>query len=50
MPQIDLVLVSHNHYDHLDARTLDAFVAAHDPLIVTPLGDDSIIRVADHFD
>ena len=43
LPPIDLVLVSHNHYDHLDRASLKRLVAAHDPEIVTPLGNDTII-------
>jgi L-ascorbate metabolism protein UlaG (beta-lactamase superfamily) len=46
LPPIDVVLVSHSHYDHLDARSLAHLVAQHDPLIVTPLGNDAIIRKA----
>ena len=46
LPPIDLVLVSHNHYDHLDVATLQKIVAAHDPMIVTPLGNDAIIAKA----
>ncbi len=39
LPRIDLVLVSHNHYDHLDVATLRRLHAAHRPLIVTTLGN-----------
>ena len=46
LPPIDLVLVSHNHYDHLDVASLRRLVEAHDPPIVTPLGNDTIIRGA----
>ncbi len=41
---IDVVIVSHNHYDHLDVATLKRLVHIHNPLIVTPLGNDTIIR------
>ncbi|MGO4855206.1 MBL fold metallo-hydrolase [Phaeovulum sp. W22_SRMD_FR3] len=46
LPPIDAVLVSHNHYDHLDLRTLRRLQARHQPLIVTPLGNDARITAA----
>jgi L-ascorbate metabolism protein UlaG (beta-lactamase superfamily) len=39
LPRIDAVLVSHNHYDHLDLDTLRRLEHAHRPLFVTGLGN-----------
>lgn len=39
LPPIDVVLLSHNHYDHLDAPTMKRIVAAHSPRIFTALGN-----------
>ena len=44
LPRIDAVLVSHNHYDHLDVETLDRLHARFGMPILTPLGNDAIIR------
>lgn len=44
LPPIDAILLSHNHYDHLDIAALKALHERHAPLIVTPLGNDAIIR------
>ncbi|MDO9640037.1 MAG: MBL fold metallo-hydrolase [Pseudotabrizicola sp.] len=44
LPRIDAILLSHNHYDHLDLTTLASLHAAHAPQIITPLGNDAIIR------
>jgi L-ascorbate metabolism protein UlaG (beta-lactamase superfamily) len=44
LPPIDVVLVSHGHYDHLDVRTLSRIAAAHPARVITPLGNDVIMR------
>jgi L-ascorbate metabolism protein UlaG (beta-lactamase superfamily) len=44
LPPVDFVLLSHNHYDHLDVATLQRLQIVHRPLIITPLGNDTIIR------
>ncbi|USI71491.1 MBL fold metallo-hydrolase [Sphingomonas morindae] len=46
LPPIDAVLLSHNHYDHLDIATLRRLHARHAPLMVMPLGNDAIVRAA----
>ncbi|HWU74466.1 MAG TPA: MBL fold metallo-hydrolase [Sphingomonas sp.] len=46
LPRIDLVLVSHDHYDHMDLATLKKLWDRDRPLIVTSLGNDSVIGQA----
>ncbi len=43
LPKIDLVLVSHDHYDHMDIATLKQLWMRDRPQIVTSLGNDSVI-------
>ncbi len=44
LPPIDIVLVSHNHYDHMDVPTLRRLQQRDRPLIVTSLGNDALLR------
>ena len=47
LPPIDAVLVSHGHYDHLDVATLSRLAATHRPRVITPLGNDAVMRAHD---
>jgi L-ascorbate metabolism protein UlaG (beta-lactamase superfamily) len=44
LPRIHLVVISHNHYDHMDLPTLRRLWERDRPLIVTSLGNDTILR------
>lgn len=38
LPKIHVVLLTHNHYDHLDVETMRLIFGSHHPQIIVPLG------------
>ncbi len=44
LPPIDVIFVSHNHFDHLDLPSLHKVWERDHSLIVTPLGNEKTIR------
>lgn len=44
LPTIDYVLLSHNHYDHLDVNTINDLEEAHQPTFIVPLGIDLYLK------
>jgi L-ascorbate metabolism protein UlaG (beta-lactamase superfamily) len=43
LPPLDTVLLTHNHYDHLDIATLKNLWRQHRPRIIAALGNDAVV-------
>ncbi len=45
LPELDFVVISHNHYDHLDLPTLERLAALQpDTVFLVPLGNGELLR------
>jgi L-ascorbate metabolism protein UlaG (beta-lactamase superfamily) len=46
LPEISVVLLSHNHYDHCDLRTLKALDLRFHPVVIAPLKNGPLLKSA----
>ena len=48
MPVVDIIVISHNHYDHLDADFVESLPNKKDIGVVVPLGIGEFFRDKDY--
>lgn len=46
LPKIDVVVISHNHYDHFDLPTIEMLKEKHDPMFFVGLGNGELLKSA----
>ena len=46
LPKIDVILISHNHYDHLDLDTLQRLSQKYSSTVLVPIGDKALVESA----
>lgn len=46
LPKIDVIIISHNHYDHMDLESLKILDEKFHPLFLVPLGDEKLLKEA----